>query len=62
MNIDFIKFNDNQQTERHLNMLYANNFLPIITKLTRITDYTKTLIDHIQGVPKKTKTIEITYC
>ena len=47
MNIDFIKFNDNQQTERHLNMLYANNFLPIITKPTRITDYTKTLIDHI---------------
>ena len=28
-------------------MLYAYNFLPIITKPTRLTDYTKTLIDHI---------------
>ena len=28
-------------------MLYANNFLPIITKPTRLTDHSKTLIDHI---------------
>ena len=28
-------------------MLYANNFIPLITKPTRITDHSKTLIDHI---------------
>ena len=28
-------------------MLYGYNLLPIITKPTRLTDYTKTLIDHI---------------
>ena len=28
-------------------MLYANNILPIITKPTRLTDNTATLIDHI---------------
>ena len=28
-------------------MLYANNFLPILTKQTRLTYHTATLIDHI---------------
>ena len=28
-------------------MLYANNFIPLITKPIRITDRSKTLIDHI---------------
>jgi hypothetical protein len=53
MNIDFIKFDDDQHKERHLNMLYANNLLPIIKKPTRITDNTKTLIDHIYRVSQK---------
>ena len=47
INIDFFKFTSHSPTEKYLNMLYANNFLPIITKPTRLTDHTKTLIDHI---------------
>jgi hypothetical protein len=37
-------------TEKYLDMLYTNNFLPIITKPTRITDHTKTLIDHTHTI------------
>ena len=47
MNINFLKFNEHTQTEEFLDMLYANNILPIITKPTRLTDHTATLIDHI---------------
>ena len=47
MNINFLKFNEHTQTEEFLDMLYANNILPIITKPTRLTDLTATLIDHI---------------
>ena len=47
INIDFFKFISHLPTEKYLNMSYAFNFLPIITKPTRLTDYTKTLIDHI---------------
>jgi endonuclease/exonuclease/phosphatase family metal-dependent hydrolase len=47
VNIDFLKYNSHQPTERYLDMLYENNFIPVITKPTRITDHTKTLIDHI---------------
>ena len=46
MNINFLKFNEHTQTEEFLDMLYANNILPIITKPTRLTDHTATLIDH----------------
>lgn len=47
MNIDFFKCDVHFQTEEFLNMLFANNILPIITKPTRLTDHTATLIDHI---------------
>ena len=47
MNINFLKFNEHTQTEEFLDMLYANNILPIITTPTRLTDHTATLIDHI---------------
>ena len=47
MNINFLKFSEHTQTEEFLDMLYANNILPIITKPTRLTDHTATLIDHI---------------
>ena len=46
MNIDFLKCCVHAQTEEYLNMLFANNILPIITKPTRLTDHTATLIDH----------------
>ena len=47
MNINFLKFNEHTHTEEFLDMLYANNTSPIITKPTRLTDHTATLIDQI---------------
>ena len=47
MNINFLNFSNHIPTEEYLDMLYSNNFLPIITKPTRITNHTSTLIDHI---------------
>ena len=47
MNIDFFKCCVHSQTEEYLNMLFANNILPIITKPTILSDHTATLIDHI---------------
>ena len=46
-NIDFMKVNSHCQTEEYLDMLFSHGLLPIITKPTRITSYTATLIDHI---------------
>ena len=45
--VDFVKYNYHTQTEEYLDMLHSNNISPIITKPTRITHYTATLIDHI---------------
>ena len=47
MNIDLLKYHCHQQTERYLDMIYSFNLLPVITKPTRITTHTATLIDHI---------------
>ena len=47
INIDFLKYSEHSQTEEFLDMLFANNLLPIITKPTRLADHTATLIDHI---------------
>ena len=47
MNIDLLKHHTHLQTGRYLDMLYSHNLLPVITKPTRITSHTATLIDHI---------------
>ena len=47
MNIDLLKYHSHQQTERHLDMIYSLDLLPVITKPTRMTNHTATLIDHI---------------
>jgi hypothetical protein len=47
MNIDFFKYNSHIPTEEYLDMLYSQIFLPLITKPTRVTDHTATLIAHI---------------
>ena len=47
MNIDFLKYNHHAQTEEYLDMLHSNNISPVITKPTRFTYHTATLIDHI---------------
>ena len=46
-NADFLQYITYQLTEKYLDMLYANNFFPLITKPIRATDHSKTLIDHI---------------
>ena len=46
-NIDLIKYGQHKLTEEYLDMIFSYNLLPIITKPTRITHHTSTLIDHI---------------
>ena len=47
MNIDLLKFETHLKTSDYLDNLFQNNFLPTITKPTRITSTSATLIDHI---------------
>ena len=47
MNIAFFKCHSHSQAEEYLDMLFTNNLLLIITKPTRLTDHTSTLIGHI---------------
>ena len=47
INIDFLKYTEHNPTEDYLDMLFSNSFMPLITKPTRITDHSRTLIDHI---------------
>jgi hypothetical protein len=47
MNINLINCDVYGQTEEYLNMIYSNNFFPLITKATRVTCHTATLIDNI---------------
>lgn len=47
INIDLLKFSEHPPTEDYLNMIFSFNYLPLITKPTRLTDHTATLIDHI---------------
>jgi hypothetical protein len=47
INIDFLKYVSHPKTEEYLDMLYDCKLLPLITKPTRITNYTSTLTDHI---------------
>lgn len=54
MNINFLKYNDDNKTSEYLDMLLNLGFMPLITKATRITDHTSTLIDHIYtNTPQK---------
>ena len=54
INIDFFRYNTDNQTSEYLDMLLNLGYLPIITKPTIITDHSATLIDHIYtNVPQK---------
>ena len=55
MNIDFLKVGTHSKTEDYLNMLYSSNLLPVITKPTRITSHTATLVDRFTKTPLLTK-------
>ena len=47
LNIDFLKYDEHRRTSTFLDVLYAYNVFPLISKPTRITKNTATLIDHI---------------
>ena len=53
-NVDFLKYNDDKQTSEYMDMLLDLGYLPLVTKATRITYHTSTLIDHIYtNTPEK---------
>lgn len=47
INVDFLKYNDDNQTSEYLDILLDQGFMPLITKATRLTDHTSLLSDHI---------------
>ena len=47
MNIDLLKFEVHRRTDDYLNNLFSHGFLPDISKPTRVTNTSATLIDHI---------------
>jgi hypothetical protein len=54
INIGFLKYNSDNQTSEYLDMLLDQGLMPLITKATRITHHTSTLIDHIYtNTPQK---------
>ena len=54
VNIDFLKYNKDAQTSAYLDMLFDLGFMRVITKATRVTDHTSSLIDHIYtNAPEK---------
>ena len=54
ININFLQYCNDNRTAVYLDMLFDSGFMPITTKATRITDHSKTLIDHIYtNVPQK---------
>ena len=58
ININFLNYNRDNKTSDYLDMLLDLGYMPLITKATRTTCHTATLIDHIYtNVPQKiTKT------
>jgi hypothetical protein len=54
ININLMKYNVDNKTSDYLDMLLNTRFIPLITKPTRITHHTSTLIDHIYtNVPQQ---------
>ena len=51
---NLLKCDEDKETSDYLDMLLSLGFMPIITKPTRITDHTATLVDHIYtNTPEK---------
>ena len=46
-NIDLLKFRTHEKTNDLLELMIGKGYLPLITKPTRVTDHSATLIDHI---------------
>ena len=54
INQDFFQYSTGKQTSDYLDMLLNLGYMPIITKATRFTDHSATLIDHIYtNAPQK---------
>lgn len=47
INIDLLNFQTNDKTNMYLNSLTSNGLLPVITRPTRLTTHSATLIDHV---------------
>jgi len=47
MNIDLLKFTNHTKTGDYLENIFSHGYLPLITKPTRISSHSATLIDHI---------------
>ena len=47
INIDLLQYNNNNITQDFVNNTLAHSFLPVITRPTRLTQNTATIIDHI---------------
>ena len=45
-NIDLLKFHNQNQINNYLNLILSNSFFPTISKPTRITQNSATLLDH----------------
>ena len=46
-NVDILKFDLHELTNSYVEMMFSNKFLPVITRPTRISHQSATLIDHI---------------
>ena len=46
-NIDLLKFGSHSKTSEYLDNIFSHGFIPIISKPTRVTNTSATLIDHI---------------
>ena len=46
-NLDLLQYNDNVLTQEFVNHLFSYAFYPLISKPTRITSHTATLVDNI---------------
>ncbi len=47
MNIDLLKFGSHRKTSDYLDNLFSYGYLPLITRPTRVSKSSATLIDHI---------------
>ena len=47
LNLDLLKQDRHQDISALIDIIYSNGFVPVITKPTRITEHSQTIIDHI---------------
>ena len=47
MNIDLLKFESHTKTNEYIENIFSHGFIPMISKPTRVTPSSATLIDHI---------------